>query len=96
MHECCLLHRRRDPERFGVGISLTTTMSPTFDQMFIFNSSSDGVGGTDVTNFTFTDGRIDNSGTGGGVDTSNIGFNNTAAGTENNLDGVVDDHAATR
>jgi len=34
-------------------------------------------------------GTIDNSGTGLGAETSNIAFNTTAAGTENNLSGVV-------
>jgi Cadherin domain/Bacterial Ig domain/Bacterial cadherin-like domain len=72
-----------------VGISLTSTLSPTFDQMAILNSTSHGISGTDVTNFTFTDGKIDNSGTGGGVDTANIAFNTVAAATENNVDGVV-------
>ena len=72
-----------------VGISLTSTTSPSFDQMAILNTSSHGVGGTDVSNFTFTDGKIDNSGTGGGVDTANIAFNTVAATNENNVDGVV-------
>jgi large repetitive protein len=70
-----------------VGISLTSTTSPSFDQVGVFNSSSHGIGGTDLTNFTFTDGRIDNSGTGGGVDTANLAFTNVPTG--NNIDGVV-------
>jgi hypothetical protein len=71
------------------GISLTTTLSPSFVRMFIRNTAGSGVNGTDVTNFTFTDGVIDNSGTGAAADTSNIAFNTSAAGTENNVDGTV-------
>jgi uncharacterized protein (DUF2141 family) len=57
--------------------------------MFVQNTSDSGVKGTTTTNFSFTNGRIDNSGTGLGAETSNIAFNNTAAGTENNLSGTV-------
>ena len=55
------------------------------DRMFIQNTVNDGIEGTSTTNFSFTNGRIDNSGTGLGPETSNIGFNTTAAATENNL-----------
>jgi hypothetical protein len=61
----------------------------SIDRMFIQNTVGDGIDGTTTTNFSFTNGRIDNSGTGLGVETSNIGFNTTGAGTENNLSGVV-------
>ncbi len=71
------------------GVSLTSTLSPSFSRMFIQNNVGNGVSGTDVTNFTFQNGLINNSGTGLGAETSNIAFNTTAAGTENNLDGTV-------
>jgi hypothetical protein len=72
-----------------IGISLTNTTSPSFDRLFIQNTVDSSVKGTTVTNFTFTNGRIDNSGTGAGAETSNIAFNTMAAGTENNLQGTV-------
>jgi len=71
------------------GISLTSTLSPSFDRMNIQNTSGSGVKGTTVTNFTFTNGTVNNSGTGGGTDESNIAFNTSAAGTENNVSGTV-------
>jgi hypothetical protein len=71
------------------GISLTSTLSPSFDRMNIQNTAGSGVKGTTVTNFTFTNGSIDNSGTGGGTDESNIAFNSSAAGTENNVSGTL-------
>jgi hypothetical protein len=57
--------------------------------MKIQNTAGSGVEGTQVTNFTFANGTVDNSGTGGGADDSNIAFNDQAAGTENNLSGTV-------
>ena len=71
------------------GVSLASTLSPSFTRLFIQNSAGQGVNGTDVTNFTFQSGRIDNSGTGLGPEASNIGFNTTAPATTNNLDGTV-------
>jgi len=70
-------------------VSLTNTQNVSIDRMFIQNTVGDGIDGTTTTNFSFTNGRIDNSGTGLGAETSNIGFNTTAAGTENNLSGTV-------
>jgi hypothetical protein len=70
-------------------VSLTSTRDVSIDRMFIQNSVGDGITGTTTTNFSFTNGRIDNSGTGLGAETANIGFNDTSAGTENNLSGVV-------
>jgi uncharacterized repeat protein (TIGR01451 family) len=72
-----------------IGVSLTNTTSPSIDRMFIQNTSDSGVKGTTVTNFTFTNGKIDNSGTGLAAQTSNIAFNTQVAGTENNLSGIV-------
>ncbi len=71
------------------GISLTSTLSPSFSRMRIQNTAGNGVRGTQVTNFTFTNGTIDNSGTDLAAERSNIAFNDTAAGTENNLSGTV-------
>jgi VCBS repeat-containing protein len=70
-------------------LSLTSTRDVSVDRLFIQNTVGDGVDGTGTTNFSFTNGYIDSSGTGHGVETSNIGFNTTAAGTENNLSGAV-------
>ena len=56
------------------------------------NTTGHGVGGTDVTNFTFHFGRIDDSNTDAAATTeeSNIGFYvNETNSTRNNLDGVV-------
>ena len=71
------------------GVSLTNASSVSLDRVFIQNSTDSGIKGTLVTNFAFTNGVIDNSGTGGGVNTSNIAFNDTVAGTENNLNGTL-------
>jgi hypothetical protein len=73
----------------GDGVLLTSTRSPSFTRMKVQNTSGSGVKGTQVTNFSFVNGTIDNSGTGLGAETSNIAFNTTAAGTENNLSGTV-------
>jgi large repetitive protein len=71
------------------GISLTNTLSPSFTRMFIQNTAGSGIDGTSVTNFTLQNSRIDNSGTGGGADESNVAFDVQAAGTERNLSGAV-------
>jgi len=70
-------------------VSLTSTRDVSIDRMFIQNTANDGIDGTTTTNFSFTNSRIDNSGTALGAETSNIGFNTTAAATENNLSGTV-------
>jgi VCBS repeat-containing protein len=73
----------------GAGISLTNTLSPTLNNMNIQSTFGSGISGTDVTNFSFTNGTINNSGTGHGVDASNIGFNSSPAGATNNVDGTI-------
>jgi hypothetical protein len=73
----------------GHGISLTSTLSPSFDRMNIDDTGGSGIKGTDVTNVTITNCAISDSATALGTDESNIAFNTQAAGTENNLDGVV-------
>jgi hypothetical protein len=71
------------------GVMLTSTLAPSFNNLSVQSTFGSGVKGTQVTGFSFTNGAINNSGTGLGVDESNIAFNTTAAGTENNLSGVV-------
>jgi hypothetical protein len=71
------------------GVSLTSTLSPTFKSLTIKDTGGSGVQGTTVTNFSFTNGTINNSGTASGVDNSNIAFNASAVGTENNISGTV-------
>ncbi|HKI04918.1 MAG TPA: Ig-like domain-containing protein [Thermoanaerobaculia bacterium] len=73
----------------GDGVSLAATLSPSFTSMSIKDTAGSGVQGTQVTNFTFVNGSIDNSGTALGADDSNIAFNTGAAGTERNLSGTV-------
>src|SRR5207248_2223584 len=58
------------------GIALTSTRGASFDQMNIQNTGGSGVRGfTAVQDFTFTNGTINNSGTGGGNQESSIAFN---------------------
>ncbi len=83
----------------GHGIHLVNTRSPSFTNMRILNTFRSGVFGRNVTNFTFHYGSIDKSGLNASnnpVDTSsaangvsNIAFNTTASGDENNLSGTV-------
>jgi Big-like domain-containing protein len=73
----------------GDGVSLTSTLSPSFTNLTIKDTAGHGVKGMLVTNFSYINGSIDNSGTGLGAETANIAFNTTAAGTENNLSGTV-------
>jgi VCBS repeat-containing protein len=71
------------------GISLTRTASPSFTNMNIQGTAGSGITGTGVNNFTLQNSSINNSGTGGAPDESNIAFDDQAAGTENNISGVV-------
>ena len=73
----------------GDGISLTNTTAPSFTNMLIQNTVGSGISGTGVHGFTFNNGKINNSGTGHGVQTSNIAFNTQSAGTEDNIDGAI-------
>ncbi len=73
----------------GAGISLTSTRDVSLTRMVINHTADSGIKGTTVTNFSFTNGSIDDSGTALGAETANIAFNTTAAGTENNLAGTV-------
>jgi hypothetical protein len=73
----------------GHGVSLTTTQNFSADELSITGANFAGVDGTDVTNFTFTDGEILNA---GDSLTDNlhgaIAFNDQA-GNENNVDGTL-------
>jgi hypothetical protein len=75
----------------GQGISLSTTQGASFDQMNIQNTSGSGVRGlTAVRDFTFTNGTINNSGTGGGNQESSIAFNDpTGSATDAKVTGTV-------
>lgn len=73
----------------SAGISLSSTLSPSFTNMRILNTAGSGVSGINVTNFTFKNGKIDNSGTSLAAQTSNIAFNTDASGSEVNLTGNV-------
>jgi large repetitive protein len=70
---------------------LTSTKGPSFNNMKIQTTGKSGVSGTTVSDFTFTDGLIDASGTGSAPvdDRSNIGFGFQSSVNENNLSGVV-------
>jgi hypothetical protein len=58
--------------------------------MFIQNNAGSGVRGDEVTNFTFTNGFINNSGTGGGVQESSIAFNDpSGSATNRKVSGTV-------
>jgi hypothetical protein len=73
----------------GAGALLGSTLSPSFAQVKVMDTGGSGVQGIDVTNFSFTNGTISNSGTGGGANASNIAFNTSVSFTENNVDGTV-------
>jgi hypothetical protein len=60
----------------SVGVSLNSTTGVSFDRTFISNTQHSGIFGTLVTDFSFTNGRIDSSGTLSGAGDSNIAFNN--------------------
>jgi VCBS repeat-containing protein len=72
----------------GAGISLTNTLAPSFTNMLIQNISGSGINGTGVNGFTFHNGKIDNTGTGGAIDSSNIAFDANGT-TATNLTGAV-------
>ena len=79
----------------GAGIALTSTKSPSFSFIKILNTADSGIkgvsvsGGSQVSGFTLTNSVIDNSGTGGGVDTANVAFNMVPSANETNLTGTV-------
>jgi hypothetical protein len=78
------------------GISLTQTKSPSFTNIKVFNTVGSGIkgvnaaaGGAQVNGFTLHNSTIDTTGTGGGVDEANVGFNQVPSANETNLTGAV-------
>ena len=71
------------------GISLTNTRAPSITNINIQSATGSCIDGTGVVNFTLVNSTINNCGTIGVGDTSNVAFNDQSVGTENNLSGVV-------
>jgi Bacterial Ig domain/RTX calcium-binding nonapeptide repeat (4 copies)/Cadherin domain len=69
------------------GVSLTATQSPSLTNLDVHDTSGSGINGTRVTDFTFDNGRIERSGTGGTADDSNISFNDSITST--NVSGAL-------
>lgn len=65
------------------GMLLTNVSDIFLDQLNIQNSTHYGISGVGVNNFSFTNGTINNSGTGLTAQDSNIGFNLPATGSTN-------------
>jgi VCBS repeat-containing protein len=74
----------------GNAIELSGTDNFTADEMNLANPARDGVSGTNVTNFTFTDSTIANAGQSDtDITDSAFAFNKTTSANENNIDGNV-------
>jgi hypothetical protein len=76
----------------GVGIALSSTLSPSFTNMNIINTTRSGIAGTSVTNFSLTNSKINTTGTQNAD--ANIAFNSTSfSGPQtlngNNISGVL-------
>jgi hypothetical protein len=67
---------------------MASTLNPSFTRMFIQNTSGSGIDGTGVNGFTLDNSFLNNNGTGGGTDESNVAFD-VASGIETNVSGVV-------
>jgi hypothetical protein len=74
-----------------VAISLTNTTGPSFDRMLIDNTTSSGIGGTQVTNFTLTNSTISDTGMSQAqsMASSAVYFSAQASANEQNLSGNV-------
>ena len=70
----------------GTGVALTTTRDLSLSSMNIHDTGDSGISGTGVTNFSFVNGTINNSGNAGFE--SNIAFNSSPT-TANNIDGTL-------
>ena len=70
----------------GHGISLTNTVGPSFRNLRLLNTGGSGVNGTQVNDFSFTDGTI--TGAGDASDENSITFDDSLTATPN-LTGVV-------
>jgi len=73
----------------GSGVLLSSARNVSLAWMEIRNTGASGVKGTRVVNFAFRNGVIDNSGTALGANESNIAFNASAVGNENNVSGTL-------
>jgi hypothetical protein len=71
------------------GVQMNNTLAPSFTRIGIQNTAGSGIEGTAVNGFTLQNSFIDNSGTGGSPDDSNVAFNDQAAGTETNVSGTL-------
>jgi hypothetical protein len=71
------------------GVLLSGTRNVFLSSLEIHNTGASGVKGTQVVNFSFSDGLVDNSGTAGGANESNLAFNANATGTESNVSGTL-------
>lgn len=74
-----------------VAISLTNTQDVSLTRMFVQNTTSSGIFGTTVTNFTLQNSVVDSTGTSQTADLANsaLFFGTQLAGTERNLSGTV-------
>src|SRR5262249_11387544 len=71
-------------------VSLTSTLSPSFNFVKIQNIALSGIRGTGVTDFTLANSVIDGVNTAHTASDGNVAFNTNAGGlTENNLSGTV-------
>jgi hypothetical protein len=71
----------------GAGISLTNTRSVSLNRMNLQSIGDSGVNGAQVTNFTFTNGTINNVGNAG--EESAIAFNGSGSNTGINIAGTL-------
>ncbi|HEX8846812.1 MAG TPA: choice-of-anchor Q domain-containing protein, partial [Pyrinomonadaceae bacterium] len=74
------------------GISLTSTLSPSFTNMNIHDIGRNGIDGFKVTNFTFANGKISTCGTAsiaGDFEVNNIAFVDRSGANDNTIDGTV-------
>ncbi|MCU1441719.1 MAG: hypothetical protein JWP85_2716, partial [Rhodoglobus sp.] len=70
----------------GPGIALASTLSPSFTNMNILNTTRSGIAGTSVSNFTLANSNIDTSGSQNAD--ANIAFNSTSFLGAQTLDGT--------
>jgi hypothetical protein len=74
------------------GISMTSTLNPSFTNMNIHDIGKNGIDGFDVTNFTFANGNVATTGTGssaGDFDVNSIAFVDRSGANDNTIDGTV-------
>ncbi|TPJ79051.1 right-handed parallel beta-helix repeat-containing protein [Mesorhizobium sp. B2-6-2] len=71
----------------GDAISLTNTSNVSFDRMNLQSTGGSGINGTQVVNFSFTNGTIANAGNAGFE--SAIAFNGSGSGLGNNIAGTL-------